>query len=442
MVEAGVTCAVVELGDGLGIVTDRDIRTRVVAAGAGPDTPLAEVMSAPAWTVPADRTGTEALLTMLDHGVRHLPVLDSGRRLIGVLDDVDLMASERRAPFRLRAAIARGESPAEVAAAARELPDSVMALHAAGLPSAAISRAIAGIHDSATRRLIDLALEELGPAPVPFTWLATGSFARFEPFPSSDVDCALAWDGPGDDEELGSWMRSLAERVLDDLRACGFEPDDQGAVASSALFARSIGDWEAAARAWVEDPDRDRGVMLLSVVVESDPVWGATTAAERIAAAFAHGPHRDLMLRRLAAAALLERPPTGFFGQLVLHSSGERRGVLDIKKRGLQPIETLARWSGLAAGVAASSTRARIESSRAAGVLGPEDAALLHDAYELMSALRMEHQVEQLRAGIAPDDLIEPKALHSLTRTSLKSAFRGVASVQRGVGLKLGFAAR
>ena len=118
MVDAGVTCAVVELGDGLGIVTDRDIRTRVVAAGAGPDTPLTEVMSAPAWTVPADRTGTEALLTMLDHGVRHLPVLDSGRRLIGVLDDVDLMASERRAPFRLRAAIARGETPAEVAAAA------------------------------------------------------------------------------------------------------------------------------------------------------------------------------------------------------------------------------------------------------------------------------------------------------------------------------------
>ena len=58
-------------------------------------------MTAPAWTVAADRTATEALLEMLDHGVRHLPVLDAGRRLIGVLDDVDLMANERRAPFRL-----------------------------------------------------------------------------------------------------------------------------------------------------------------------------------------------------------------------------------------------------------------------------------------------------------------------------------------------------
>ena len=108
MVENGVTCAVVDQGDSLGIVTDRDMRIRVVAAGAAPDTPLSEIMSSPAWTIAGDRTGTEALLQMLDHGVRHLPVLDAGRRLVGVLDDVDLMASERRAPFRLRAEIAAG----------------------------------------------------------------------------------------------------------------------------------------------------------------------------------------------------------------------------------------------------------------------------------------------------------------------------------------------
>ena len=93
MVDSGVTCLVVDLGDQLGIVTDRDIRTQVVAAGAGPETPLSEVMTAPAWTVSADRTETEALLEMLDHGVRHLPVLEANRRLVGVIDDVDLLAS-------------------------------------------------------------------------------------------------------------------------------------------------------------------------------------------------------------------------------------------------------------------------------------------------------------------------------------------------------------
>jgi CBS domain-containing protein len=439
MIEAGVTCAVVDLGDQLGIVTDRDIRTRVVAAGAGPDTPLSELMSAPAWTIAGDRTGTEALLEMLDHGVRHLPVLDAGRHLIGVLDDVDLMASERRAPFRLRTEIMRSPDIAAVARAVSELPDMVVALHDADLPVAAISRAIATIHDGATRRLIDLALEELGPAPVPYTWLATGSYGRFEPFPSSDVDSALAWDGPDDDVELRRWMHGFAERVIGDLATVGFHADQKGAVASNPLFARSIEAWEEAARTWVEHPDEDRGLMLLCVVVESDPVWGTTRAAERLARAFAHSPNRNLLMRRLAQAAVAVRPPTGFRRHRVLLWNGEGK-VLDIKKVGLLPIEALARWSGLAAGVAAASTRARLDASAEAGTLTPEQAADLREAFELACLLRMEHQVGQLRQGQEPDNLIDPAGLTPLTRTSLKEAFRAVSRIQRVVGQKLDLA--
>ena len=437
MAEAGATCVVVDTGDGLGIVTDRDIRTRVVAAGAGAETPLSDVMTAPAWTVSSDRTGTEALLEMLSQGIRHLPVLAPNRRLLGVLDDVDLMANERRAPFHLQASIARSSSAQEVAEAAAELPDMVIALFDAGLATPAISRTITSIHDAVTRRLIEFAHQELGRPPVPYTWLATGSFARVEAFPSSDVDCATAWEGPDDDMELRRTMVTLAEHVLEGLRACGFPPDTNGVVASNPLFARSTGEWERAATTWVEHPDRDRGLMLLSVVVESDPVWGATGAAEHLARVFAHAPNRKLMLRRLGAAAVAERPPTGFFRNLVLSSSGERKGVLDIKRRGLMPVEGLARWSGLLAGVSAASTRARLKASEEAGTMSREQAASLRDAFELFSSLRIEHQVAQLRVGEQPDNLIEPKSLTPFTRTSLKEAFRAVARVQRAVEVKL-----
>lgn len=442
MAEAGATCVMVDIGDGLGIVTDRDIRTRVVAAGAGPDTPLSDVMTAPAWTVSADRMATEALLEMLDHGIRHLPVLSAGRRLLGVLDDVDLMANERRAPFHLRSSIAHSADAKEVAEATAELPDTVVALYDAGLPPAAICRTIASIHDTVTRRLIEFAHGELGRPPVPYTWLATGSFGRFEPFPSSDADSAIAWDGPDDDPDVRRAIVALAEHVLERLEACGFRPDTKGAVASNPLFARSIEDWERAAGSWVEQPDRNRGLLLLSVVVESDPVWGATAVADHLFNVFAHTSGRERMLTRLAAAALLERPPTGFLRNVVLHSSGERKGVLDIKRHGLVPIQALARWSGLVAGVSAASTRARLRASLEAGTLKPDDVAILRGAFELFSALRMEHQVGQLRAGEDPDDLIEPKSLAPLTRTSLKEAFRAVARVQRGVALELGFKLR
>ena len=105
-------------------------------------------MTAPAWTIAADRSATEALIEMLDHGVRHLPVLDAGRRLLGVLDDVDLMASERRAPFRLRALIARSPDVAAVAAAAGGIPGALIALHDSGVPAASISRTLPSLHDS------------------------------------------------------------------------------------------------------------------------------------------------------------------------------------------------------------------------------------------------------------------------------------------------------
>jgi CBS domain-containing protein len=375
---------------------------------------------------------------MLDHGIRHLLVLTAGRRLLGVIDDVDLMANERSAPFRLRAAISRAADANEVAAAAAELPDTVIALFDAGLAPSAISRAITTIHDAVTRRLIEFVQQDLGRPPVPYTWLATGSFGRFEPFPSSDVDCAIAWEGPDDDMELRRTMATLAERVLKGLEASGFPPDTNSVVASNPLFARSIDEWEHAATTWVEHPDRDRGLMLLSVVVESDAVWGSTVMAERLGKAFAEAPHRRLMLRRLAQAAVAERPPTGFIRDLVLQSSGERKRVLDIKRRGLLPVENLARWSGLRAGVSAASTRARLLASAEAGTLTEEDATNLRDAFELFSALRMEHQVQQLRDGREPDNLINPHGLAAIARTSLKEAFRTVARVQRRVAAEYG----
>jgi CBS domain-containing protein len=441
MVETGRSCVVTDLGDRLGIVTDHDIRTRVVAAGARPDTPLSEVMTAPARTVMADTTVSEALVEMLDNGVRHLPVLEPRRRLIGVVDDVDLMAGERRAPFHLRSLIARSRDAAGVAEAAIELRRMVIALYDADVPPLVISRMIASIHDSITRRLIEIAHEDIGRPPVSYSWLALGSFGRREPFPGSDVDCALAWDG-GDDPGPRENMLALARRVLAGLSASGLTPDSRGAVASNPLFARSTMEWERAAEEWLEEPDRGRGLMLLGVVVESATVWGATTASERLAAVFARLPKRERTLRRLAIAALAERPPTGFFRHFVLESSGERKGRLDIKRGGLLPIESLARWAGLAAGVSAASTQTRLDAAEAEGTLEADDAAVLREAFELVCALRMEHHVGRLREGLPPDDLVDPERLAPLTRTSLKDAFRAVAKVQRGIALKLGLSGR
>jgi CBS domain-containing protein len=248
----------------------------------------------------------------------------------------------------------------------------------------------------------------------------------------------MAWDGPDEDRDIRRWMATLADYVLTGLASCGFNADTKGAVASNPLFARSIEEWERAARSWVEEPDRNRGLILLSVAVESDAVWGTTETAVRLARAFAEAPKRKLALRRLAQAALAERPPTGFIRDFVLHSTGERKGVLDIKRGGLLPVESLARWSGLVAGVSAASTRARLEASAKAGTLPGNEATDLREAFEVFATLRMEHQVRQLRDGEEPDNLIKPDRLTAIARTSLKEGFRAVARVQRRVAVEHG----
>jgi CBS domain-containing protein len=441
MTDGGVTSAVVRLRDGVGIVTDRDLRSRVIAAGVPTDAPVSAVMSAPAYTVDHDRLGTDVLLEMLDRGVRHFPVLSATGGVIGVIADNDLLAAEARTPFQLRRAIGGAETPAAVATAAAGLPALVVALHDANVAPETIGRMITVIADAATRRLIELGLARRGDPAVPLCWLALGSAARRELVPASDLDNALAWDGDDGDVELRRELRALAAEVIDGLVACGFAACDNGAVASSPLFSRSFDAWRGAAASWLADPEQDRAVILVSVAIDGRPVFGVREG-QALASAFGGARHHAGLMRRMARLALAHRPPTGFLRDLVVEHSGEHEGRLDVKRGGLLPVTDIARYVGMQAGVAGASTRARLEAAAAGGVLGERDAEILREAFDFLFALRLEHQVEQLRAGLRPDDFLDPRELNALTRRYLRDVFRAIARIQRGFEGELALRAR
>jgi CBS domain-containing protein len=432
MTECRASAAVVPLGDGrVGILTDHDLR-RVIAEGRDTGAPVGTAMSAPAWTVAADRLGGEVLLDMLDRGVRHVPVVDATGEVLGVLDDVDVVAATTRSSFGLRTAIARAASVQVLVTAAAGLRPTVIALVAA----ADISGITSVVADALTRRLIELVAP--GPPPRPLTWLALGSLARREAVPSSDVDSALVWagDGQGRADDAAEYAHALAEQVLSGLAACGFRADANGAVATNRHFARSYDGWVAAARGWLADPAQERAPILVSLAVDARPVWGVR-AAPSVADVFRDARRHPDMLRLLGRYALAHRPPTGFLRDFVVEHSGRRRGKLDLKRGGLVPIVDLARWAGMAAGVTSASTPARLRAAAAAGTLDPGPAARLEEAFHLVLQLRLAHQVEQLRAGEEPDDLVRPADLSPVTRVSLREAFRTVATVQRRIDREL-----
>ncbi len=438
MTAAKATAVLVDLGSSLGILTDRDFRSRVVASGLSVDDPVSAVMTHPAYTVAEERQAGEVLIEMLDRGFRHFPVLSATGGLLGVVEDSDLVAVQTHSSFALRQAIAAAGSLADLGETARRLRPTLVAMHEAHIAALDVQAMFSVVVDALTRRLLELAIEEGGEPPVDFAWLSLGSQARREAVPSSDIDSAIVWFGAEEDDGVRSYFEDLALRTVTGLEGCGFQPDTHRATASDPLFIRPLNAWKKAAEVLLENPNQPNAVMMVSVLVDSRPVFGVHTGTP-VAAAFRSASHHARLLRLLARLALAHKPPTGFLRGLVIEDSGEHRGHLDLKLGGVVPICDLARWAGMAAGVTSAPTIERIRAASAAGKIGEGDARTLTEAFEVISELRLDHQVAQLAAGVEPDDFVRPDELSALSRNHLKEVFRAIATVQRRVANELAY---
>lgn len=305
---------------------------------------------------------------------------------------------------------------------------TVIALHQSGLAGEQLGAIISSVVEALVQRMVGLFGETAGPPPVGFAWLWLGSHGRREAAPSSDIYSGLVWEDGGG-ESAQAYMHGLAEQLGGLLAATGFKSDPHGVTSASPLMAHPAGEWHETVHRWLDKPT-DEAVMALSIVLDGRGIEGQDRAFGVLSAA--QDAKRQPALRRLLLKlALASKPPTGFRRDIVVEQSGEHRGSFDIKKGGLLPIVGLARYAGLAAGATSTSTVSRLRAAGAAGALPASDARTLEEAWRLMTELRMAHQVEQLEAGIAPDDYVDPNSLDALTRGHLCEAFRLVASTQK-----------
>ena len=255
-----------------------------------------------------------------------------------------------------------------------------------------------------------------------------GSQARRSSAQGADADSAIVWYGDVDEQIIRPYLHALANGVAAGLGECGIRVNSHGATASDVLFVRSIESWQRVAGRWIEHPTREQVLILVSVLVNSRPVWGIHSGTP-VSDTFSSARARPELLHLLARFALSHRPPTGFLRSLVVEHNGEHRGRLDLDDapgRGSRPLG----WDG----GGRDERVEQLERLRAAGEEGTLPAADVHtlrDALALFTELRMEHQVQQLRSGIEPDDHLNPHDLSGLTRSHLKEGFRAVASVQR-----------
>lgn len=419
-------------GDRLvGLVTDRDLRNRCVAAGRDSADPVTEIMSPDPVTVSRDTLASNAQLLMTGRQIHHLPVLDGGR-LCGMLSATDLANHVSESPAFLAKDIRRATDLDALVARIGRLANLQARLCAASATAQHIGETIAHISDAVTIRLIELAEEQLGPAPVPYVWMAGGSQGRQEQSAHSDQDNALLIsDEPGTDDM--AYFEDLARYVSDGLNRCGFVYCPGDAMATNPEWRQPLATWKTYFERWINTP-KPKSLMLASIFFDLRPVHGPAPlfdAMQRHMLETAAG--NGIFLAHMSANALQHRPPLGFFRNFVLTRRGEHVDTLDIKHRGIVPIIDIARVLALSEGIDEVNTTRRLARAAATSTLSAEMAGDLRDALEFIAFLRMQHQAAQIRGGVQTNNFIDPKMLSPLERGHLKDAFRVVQTMQEAL---------
>lgn len=435
MAESQVSCLpIVEDGALIGIITDRDLRNRVLARGTDPDRPVSEIMTANPATVALDGRIEAALVEMMRLGIHHLPVTNADGALAGVVSAGDLVRVQSPHPLRLVRDIQRAGTTEAVAEMARRGPRMLAGLANAGASAFEIGRIAGRLTDACTQRLLALAEDELGRPPLEYAWLAFGSQARLEQGLISDQDNGLLLAEAPDSSAAG-YFETLAGRVCDGLNACGYI-HCPGGVMAKGEWRMSYAAWRQRFDGWIREP-APKSVMHSSIFFDMRAVAGQTGLAGQLHHEVLQKARDSEIFRRfLAGESLGHKPPVGLFRQFVQEQGGKHSHGLNLKKRGVIPIVDLARVRALEGALDVIHTEDRLQAAAGAGLMNESDADDLIHALRFIADIRLGHQARQLEAGETPDHLVDPDEVSGLHRRYLRSAFRIVSEAQKALALR------
>jgi CBS domain-containing protein len=423
----------VEQGQLSGLVTDRDLRNRVVAQGLDIDRPVADIATLAPLTLDAGSPAFEALLLMARHNIHHVPVMD-GQRLAGMVTANDLTEQHSTSAVYLAGDIHKQTTVDGLAQISTRIKRLQQHLAAAGASAYSTGHIVTAITDALTTRLIHLAEAQFGPAPIDYVWVAAGSQARSEQTAKSDQDNCMVLDDSYDEALHGEYFRAFSRFVCDGLDACGYIHCPGDMMAMTDTWRQPRQRWAQYFTQWVNTPE-PMALMLTCVFFDQRAIHGKFELLDTL--------RRDLLKRTrgnslflayMVGNALKHRPPLGLFGNLSLIRGGDNARTIDLKHSGIVPIVDLARVYALAGGEPAVNTYDRLEQVAQAGEVSQQGARDLRDALEFLGTLRIAHQARQIARGQAPDNFLALEELSNFERGHLKDAFLVVQTLQGVLG--------
>ncbi|WP_394230106.1 DUF294 nucleotidyltransferase-like domain-containing protein [Shewanella colwelliana] len=413
----------------MGIITDRDLCTRVLAEGIDPSCDVGSVVTTEVISLDHNAYVYEAMLIMLRYNVHHLPIF-KGSNPIGIIEATDIVRYESQSSLLIVSSIFQQQSLEELALIASQVKDSFVRLVHEDANSHMVGSAMSVIGRSFKQRILELAEEKFGPPPVPYCFLALGSMGRDEQLVVTDQDNAIILDETFDKALHDDYFANLAKFVCDGLNQCGYTYCTGDIMATNPTWRMTRKEWEACFADWIDDPN-PKALLNASIFFDLDGVYGKLKWAEQLNGFIVRRARKNnRFLACLARNALNRTPPLGFFKDFVMEKDGRHNNSINLKSRGTAPLADLIRVHALAVGSRARNSFERLDDIIDASILPKGRAQDLRDAMEFISMVRIRHQALDVEEGIEADNNIEPENLSDFERRNLKDAFQILSNGQ------------
>lgn len=408
-----------------GIVTDKDLRAKIVAEGMSLSTPVSKIMASPVISITGDAVCFDALLAMIKGQIHHLAV-EKDNKITGIITAHDIMVLQGNSPLYLFREIVAQRNIEGLYPLSQKVPLVVRNLIEEGAKANNITRMITILNDHILDRLLTLLQEEMGPPPVPFCWLLMGSEGRKEQTFRTDQDNAIVYMDPANDslrDECDEYFTRFGTAAIRHLENCGYPLCPGEIMASNPRWRQPLQQWKDYFRQWITSPE-PREILNASIFFDFRGGFGNTEMADILRRHINEISERQqIYLMHMARDYLSRRVPLSFFKNFIVEKNGEHKNKLDIKRKGLMPIINFGRIMALKHGINETNTLSRLQRLADHGYISGELYATARDAYELQMQIRFVHQLRQLENEIQPDNYIDPGQLSDLEKQMLKNAF-------------------
>jgi CBS domain-containing protein len=427
--------------DGLidGIMTDNDIRSRVVATGVDVHRPAREIMSSPLKSIRYDAQIFEAYTMIMQDRLKHLPLRNERGEVVGVITDKDLIAAQGDSPYLLIREIQSAGSIDTIIRIHRRLPEILRVLIQSGAKAGNLSKLVTAVSDAILKRIIGFAVDTLGDPPCRFAFMVMGSEGRAEQTLKTDQDNAILYETIFEDHEherIRDYFLRLGNLVCTWLDKAGFSFCEGNNMAKNPQWCQPIDVWKGYFHDWVRKADPE-DLLRASIFFDFKGAWGDRELVNEL---------RDFLFRSLQGwsgffrslteNALYFKPPIGFFRNIVVESKGEHKDSFDIK-RAMLPIVDFARIYALKNGIRETNTLTRLHQVYVKKVLTQQEYDDVDQAYNYLLQLRFVRQVSAVvDENRPPNNFCNPNTLSRLDQAMLKEIFKRIEKLQLKLSLE------